>query len=84
MLSSREELQKARAAYKKALDNEKIKVLVCAGTGCIASGAMNVYDRLAAIIKNWSIRKTACRTRNGTKYRSIKNKLVSCWRNAAA
>ena len=50
-LTNREDLKKARDTYKKALDAEKQKILVCAGNGCIASGSLAVYDKLAEIIK---------------------------------
>jgi NADH-quinone oxidoreductase subunit F len=50
-LTNRDALKKARETYKKALDAEKRKILVCAGNGCIASGSLAVYDKLAEIIK---------------------------------
>ncbi|MDR0722523.1 MAG: 4Fe-4S dicluster domain-containing protein [Treponema sp.] len=50
-LTNRGALQKARETYKKALDAEQHKILVCAGNGCIASGSLAVYDKLAEIIK---------------------------------
>ena len=30
------------------LNAQKLKVLVCAGTGCVANGSMKVYDTLKA------------------------------------
>jgi NADH-quinone oxidoreductase subunit F len=50
-LANREALQKIGATYKKALDAERRRIFVCAGTGCIASGSIAVYNRLAEIIK---------------------------------
>jgi len=50
-LTDRKALQAAREKYKKALDAEKRKVLVCAGNGCIASGSLEVYAKLADVIK---------------------------------
>jgi len=50
-LTLREDLQKIREKYKKALDFEKRKILVCAGNGCIAGGSLTVYEKLAEIIK---------------------------------
>jgi NADH-quinone oxidoreductase subunit F len=49
MLVNREALRKAREVYRKSLDNEKIKILVCAGTGCVASGSIDIYNRLVEI-----------------------------------
>ncbi|MDR2096890.1 MAG: NADH-quinone oxidoreductase subunit NuoF [Spirochaetaceae bacterium] len=54
-LTSRDALQKARAVYKKSLDAEKRKILVCAGNGCIASGSLEVYAKIAEIIKSKNI-----------------------------
>ncbi|MDR2484143.1 MAG: 4Fe-4S binding protein [Treponema sp.] len=54
-LANRDALQKARETYKKALDAEKRKILVCAGNGCIASGSLAVYDKLAEIIKSKNV-----------------------------
>ncbi|MDR0527397.1 MAG: 4Fe-4S dicluster domain-containing protein [Spirochaetaceae bacterium] len=54
-LTSRDALKKAREVYKKALDAEKRKILVCAGNGCIASGSLLVYDKLAEIIKSKNV-----------------------------
>ncbi|MDR1444464.1 MAG: NADH-quinone oxidoreductase subunit NuoF [Treponema sp.] len=50
MLAGREELQKARELYRKSLDNETTRILVCAGTGCIASGSIGIYDRLVDLV----------------------------------
>ncbi|MDR1250091.1 MAG: 4Fe-4S dicluster domain-containing protein [Treponema sp.] len=55
LLTNRGALQKARETYKKSLDAEKRKILVCAGNGCIASGSLAVYDKLAEIIKTKNI-----------------------------
>jgi NADH-quinone oxidoreductase subunit F len=44
-------LTKIRDSYKKAFDAEKRKIFVCAGNGCIASGSLQVYDKLAELIK---------------------------------
>jgi NADH-quinone oxidoreductase subunit F len=60
MLTNREELQKIRELYRKSLDNEKIRILVCAGTGCIASGSIDIYERLVAITNE---RKIPCAVR---------------------
>jgi len=54
-LANRASLQKARETYKKALDTEKRKILVCAGNGCIASGSLTVYDKLAEVIKSKNV-----------------------------
>jgi len=50
-ITNREALINLRAEYKAAFDKQKKKILVCAGTGCIAGGSLNIYDRLIEIIK---------------------------------
>jgi len=55
MLKNREDLKKLRSLYKEALEAEKKKILVCAGTGCISSGSLEIYDRLVEIMKERNI-----------------------------
>ena len=50
-LENRQQLQAARALYAKSLAAEQRKILVCAGTGCISSGALVIYDRLKTLIE---------------------------------
>ena len=51
MLNNRNELQALRVELKKALDKQTKKILVCAGTGCIAGGSLQIYDRLCELMK---------------------------------
>ena len=49
MLQNREDLKNIRAVYKKSLQAQEQKLLVCAGTGCVAGGSLEIYaefDRL--------------------------------------
>jgi NADH-quinone oxidoreductase subunit F len=54
-LKDREALQKTMAACEKALGEERKKILVCAGTGCVSSGSLEIHDRLAALMKKQNI-----------------------------
>jgi NADH-quinone oxidoreductase subunit F len=54
-LKDRGALRKIRAALEKSLKNEKKKILVCAGTGCVSSGSLEIHDRLAALMKERNI-----------------------------
>jgi (2Fe-2S) ferredoxin len=56
MLNSREDLIKLRAAYKESLAAENKKILVCAGTGCISSGSLEIYDKLLEIMQEKNIK----------------------------
>jgi NADH-quinone oxidoreductase subunit F len=49
-LNSRQELATLREKVKAALDRQKVKLLVCAGTGCVAGGSLNIYNRLSELI----------------------------------
>lgn len=51
MITSCEQLEELRVKYKKSLDSEYKKVLVCAGTGCVAGGSLQILERLQEIIK---------------------------------
>ena len=54
-LASRDALVKARESYKKSFEAEKRRIFVCAGNGCIASGSLQVYEKLAALIKSKNV-----------------------------
>ena len=45
-LHNREELQNLRKEAEERLHAAKLRVLVCAGTGCIASGSKEIYDKM--------------------------------------
>ncbi len=46
LLHNREELQALRKKAEEALHAQKIRVLICAGTGCIASGSKEIYEKM--------------------------------------
>ena len=43
---TREQFEVRRIRDKRALEAQKKQVLICAGTGCIAGGSLNIYDYL--------------------------------------
>ncbi len=49
-LDSREKLKSLRTACEAEAKLETRKILVCAGTGCIASGSLEVFKRLKALM----------------------------------
>lgn len=49
-INSREELNELSKKYKKALDMQHKQILICAGTGCVAGGSLNIYARLKELI----------------------------------
>lgn len=51
MLKSRQELIDIRKEYAKYLTAQQHKILVCAGTGCIASGSLKVYAEFKRLLE---------------------------------
>jgi NADH-quinone oxidoreductase subunit F len=44
MLNSRQDLQAFTERARGALEKEKLRILICAGTGCVANGSLGVYE----------------------------------------
>ena len=55
MLKTRQDLSALRAQCQDAAGAQAKKIKVCAGTGCIASGALEVVSRLKEIMKERNI-----------------------------
>lgn len=55
MLKSREDLHKIRELYKNRLNQETKKILVCAGTACVAGGSLEIYDEFLRLAKEMGI-----------------------------
>ncbi len=51
ILKTRAELDSYREAAMSALEAQKRKLLVCAGTGCVAGGSLKIYERLSELMK---------------------------------
>lgn len=51
MLKSREELIAYRESARAAYAAQEKKIIVCAGTGCVAGGSIGIYDRLKALME---------------------------------
>ena len=47
IIENRDALLKEREAAQKEIDSYNCRILVCAGTGCIASGSEKIYQKLA-------------------------------------
>ena len=48
-LHNREELQALRKETAEKLHSQKLRILICAGTGCIAGGSKKIYDRMTEL-----------------------------------
>ncbi len=51
MLKTREDLQALRKAYQASIEKQTRKILVCAGTGCVAGGSPEIHDELIRLIE---------------------------------
>lgn len=51
MLKTREDLVRIRSRYAGALNRQTKRILVCAGTGCVSSGSLDIFDRLKETMK---------------------------------
>ena len=54
-INSPEELQKMQEFYGQELNAERKRILVCAGTGCVAGGSLQIYARLKELMKERGI-----------------------------
>jgi NADH-quinone oxidoreductase subunit F len=58
MMENRETLDQKRGAYHASLEAQRKKILICAGTGCVAGGAMEIYRELRRIFDEKGIEAT--------------------------
>ena len=55
MLLNRNDLINARNIYKNSFEKEEKKILICAGTGCVAGGALDIYAEFIKLMKEKGI-----------------------------
>ncbi len=55
-IESRQQLIKCREEFKKALDCQYKQVVICGGSGCVAGGSLNVYDRMKQLMEERGLR----------------------------
>ena len=46
-----EELFQLHNRFKEELENQRKQIVVCAGTGCVASGALDIYEEFKRLIE---------------------------------
>lgn len=51
-INSIEEFKINKNKFKKSLDKQYKRVIVCGGTGCVASGALDIYNKLKSLVKD--------------------------------
>lgn len=52
MIQNKEALSRVREDAKKLLDSYDCRILVCSGTGCIATGSEKIYEKFVEITKD--------------------------------
>lgn len=50
-IKTKQELEEQRKLYRKYLDSQSKQILICAGTGCVASGSLEIYARLKELME---------------------------------
>lgn len=55
MFKSVSELRNYRAVVKKALNAEKLRIVVCGGAGCVSKGANKIYEKFLSIMQEKNI-----------------------------
>ncbi len=55
MLLNRNDLISVRNIYRKSFEKEEKKILICAGTGCVAGGSLDVYEEFIKLMKEKGI-----------------------------
>ncbi|RDU22159.1 NADH-quinone oxidoreductase subunit NuoF [Anaerosacchariphilus polymeriproducens] len=55
-INTREDLTRARAEYQKSLALQHKKILICGGTGCVAGGSLDIYDRMKVLMEEKGIK----------------------------
>ena len=50
-LRTREDLQNLREKAKAKIDATPIRILICAGTGCLAGGSEQIFNKMSTLIK---------------------------------
>jgi NADH-quinone oxidoreductase subunit F len=48
MIKSRAQLEELQQTWKKGFEREAARILICAGTGCVANGSLLVYEKIQA------------------------------------
>ncbi|NLJ60761.1 MAG: NADH-quinone oxidoreductase subunit NuoF [Firmicutes bacterium] len=50
MLKSPKDVERIAEQAKKGLNQQKVRAMVCAGTGCLANGSLKVYGKLKELV----------------------------------
>ena len=51
-IESRAVLEEQRRKNKAEIDRTQVRILICAGTGCLAGGSAQIYEKMCELVKN--------------------------------
>ncbi len=51
-IENRQMLDELRKSAKEAVDNSRCRILICAGTGCLAGGSQVIYEKMCRLVKD--------------------------------
>ena len=54
-LNTREDLERKRVDFQKALAAQRKQILICGGTGCVAGGSLKIYARMQELMNEWGV-----------------------------
>lgn len=52
MIQTKEGLEQARDRALARIQEDQVRILICAGTGCLAGGSASIYEKLCELTKN--------------------------------
>ncbi len=51
-IDNREALNELRSQAKQTIDNSKCRILICAGTGCLAGGSAQIHEKMKELVSD--------------------------------
>ena len=51
-LEKKEQLDELRMSSKERMDQTRCRILICAGTGCLAGGSGEIYEKMCELVKD--------------------------------
>lgn len=52
-LEKKEQLDELRVSSKERMDQTRCRILICAGTGCLAGGSGEIYEKMCELVKDY-------------------------------
>ncbi|MEG0391558.1 MAG: NADH-quinone oxidoreductase subunit NuoF [Anaerovoracaceae bacterium] len=78
MIKDRKELIQARESFLARLDKQTKKIYVCGGTGCVAGGSLEIFDKLQELIEAKGLKCEVVLEEEGSNEESIGLKKSGC------